>query len=540
MPPVPPRTGVSQATRPGVQGARQAVPPKANFTAPKQESGAVGTQKAQEAPVPKASPTPAAQPAPAADKQAKAPVKMTSAQKAELAQKEKLLAEPLPVPEPLPKITFPSYYLSLERTQPIRMHGRVSQVIGLTIESDGPAVKMNELCLIYEKEGSKPIRAEVVGFKGSKVMLMPLGEMGGISPGCEVRATGKPLSVKVGPKLLGRVLDGLGNPIDGLGPLEYETEYSIYNEPPNPITRPRINRPLPVGVRVIDSVLTLGAGQRVGIFAGSGVGKSTTLSMIARNTSAQVNVLALIGERGRELRDFIERDLGPEGMRRSVVVVATSDKSALVRLKGAYTATAIAEYFRDQGNDVMLMMDSVTRFAMAQREIGLAVGEPPATKGYTPSCFAVMPKLMERSGTSAHGSITGIYTVLVEGDDMNEPVADTVRGILDGHIVLNRKIAHKNRYPAVDVLQSVSRLYTEINSKEIQKAAGVLRNVMATYQENEDLINIGAYQKGSNPKVDFAIEKYDDVQKFLNQGIYDPAPFEETRKRLLEMFGEKK
>ncbi|HBM96323.1 TPA: flagellar protein export ATPase FliI [bacterium UBP9_UBA11836] len=420
------------------------------------------------------------------------------------------------------------------------MHGRVSQVIGLTIESEGPAVKMGELCLIYEREGSKPIRAEVVGFKGSKVMLMPLGDLGGISPGCEVRATGKPLSVKVGPKLLGRVLDGLGNPIDGLGPLEYETEYSIYNEPPNPITRPRIKRALPMGVRVLDSTLTLGAGQRVGIFAGSGVGKSTTLSMIARNTAAQVNVLALIGERGRELRDFIERDLGPEGMKRSVVVVATSDQPALVRLKGAYTGTALAEYFRDQGNDVMLMMDSVTRFAMAQREVGLAVGEPPATKGYTPSCFALLPKLMERAGTSPKGSITGIYTVLVEGDDMNEPIADTVRGILDGHIVLNRKIAHKNRYPAVDVLQSVSRLFTEINPKDIQKAAGILRNVLAVYQENEDLINIGAYQKGSNPKVDFAIDKIDEVQKFLSQGIYEPAPFEETRRRLLEMFGDQK
>lgn len=454
-----------------------------------------------------------------------------------LAAKEQELAKPLPTPQPLPRIVFPGYYSTLQRVKPIRMHGRVSQVIGLTIESEGPAVKMNELCYIYEKDSDRPIRCEVVGFKGSRVLLMALGELGGISPGCEVRATGKPISVKVGPKILGRVLDGLGNPIDGLGPLEYEEEYSIYNEPPNPITRPRINRALPMGVRVLDSMLTLGAGQRVGIFAGSGVGKSTTLSMIARNTAAQVNVLALIGERGRELRDFLERDLGPEGMKRSVVVVATSDQPALVRLKGAYTGTAIAEYFRDQGNDVMLMMDSVTRFAMAQREVGLAVGEPPAQKGYTPSCFALLPRLMERAGTSATGSITGIYTVLVEGDDMNEPIADTVRGILDGHIVLNRKIAHKNRYPAVDVLQSVSRLYTEVNPKEIQKAAGVLRNVLATYQDNEDLISIGAYQKGSNPKVDFAIQHIDEVQKFLGQGIYEPAPFDETRQRLLDMFG---
>ena len=448
------------------------------------------------------------------------------------------LAKPLPEPRPLPEIKFEEFHKVAKECTTIKMHGRVSQVVGLTIESEGPAVQVDELCYIYDRNGGKPVRAEVVGFKASKVMLMPLGELGGIGPGCEVRATGKPLSIKVGPKILGRVLDGLGNPIDGKGPLEYETEYPVYAEPPNPFTRPRITRPLSLGVRVIDSCLTFGRGQRVGIFAGSGVGKSTTLSMIARNTEASVNVLALIGERGRELRDFIERDLGEAGMKRSVVVVATSDQSALVRLKGAYTGTTVAEYFRDQGMDVMLMMDSVTRFAMAQREIGLAVGEPPATKGYTPSCFAKLPKLLERSGTSSKGSITAIYTVLVEGDDMNEPIADTVRGILDGHIVLNRKIAHKNRYPAVDVLQSVSRLFTEINPKEHQKAANKLRNVLATYQENEDLINIGAYQKGSNPKVDYAIEKYDDVQKFLGQGIFEPAPFETTRARLLEMFGD--
>ncbi len=461
---------------------------------------------------------------------------LTEEEKKVIAMREEL-AKPLPIPQPLPNITFEKFHKSTKECTTIKMHGRVSQVIGLTIESEGPAVQVNELCYVYDKNGGDPIRAEVVGFKANKVMLMPLGELGGISPGCEVRATGKPLSIKVGPKLLGRVLDGLGNPIDGKGPIEYETEYPIYNEPPNPLDRPRISQPLSLGVRVLDSMITFGKGQRVGIFAGSGVGKSTTLSMIARNTEASVNVLALIGERGRELRDFIERDLGESGMKRSVVVVATSDKSALVRLKGAYTGTAVAEYFRDQGQDVMLMMDSVTRFAMAQREVGLAIGEPPATKGYTPSCFALLPKLLERSGTSKKGTITAIYTVLVEGDDMNEPIADAVRGILDGHIVLNRKIAHKNRYPAVDVLQSVSRLFTEINPKDHQKAANKLRSVLATYQENEDLINIGAYQKGSNPKVDFAIEKYDDVQKFLGQGIYEPAPFETTRARLLEMFG---
>ena len=504
---------------------------------PSAEAKAAPAPAAQEVPASRRtgpSPVPAAEPAPEAAPEAP----KVSEEEAKLIAMRETLAQPLPEPRPLPKITFDAFHKVAKECTTIKMHGRVSQVVGLTIESEGPAVQVDELCYIYDKNGGKPVRAEVVGFKASKVMLMPLGELGGIGPGCEVRATGKPLSIKVGPKILGRVLDGLGNPIDGKGPLEYETEYPVYAEPPNPFTRPRINRPLSLGVRVIDSCLTFGRGQRVGIFAGSGVGKSTTLSMIARNTEASVNVLALIGERGRELRDFIERDLGEAGMKRSVVVVATSDQSALVRLKGAYTGTTVAEYFRDQGMDVMLMMDSVTRFAMAQREVGLAVGEPPATKGYTPSCFAKLPKLLERSGTSSKGSITAIYTVLVEGDDMNEPIADTVRGILDGHIVLNRKIAHKNRYPAVDVLQSVSRLFTEINPKEHQKAANKLRNVLATYQENEDLINIGAYQRGSNPKVDYAIEKYDDVQKFLGQGIFEPAPFETTRARLLEMFGD--
>ncbi len=434
------------------------------------------------------------------------------------------------------KLNFDRFERLLPQIHTVKMHGRVQQVIGLTIESEGPAVKMGELCLVYDKTGRPPIRTEVVGFKANKVMLMPLGDMGGIGPGCEVRGMGKPLSVKVGPKMLGRVLDGLGEPIDGKGPLEYEIEVPIYNDPPNPITRPRIEHVMPLGVRVLDSMLTFGKGQRVGIFAGSGVGKSTTLSMIARNAAeADVNVLTLVGERGRELRDFLERDLGEAGLARSVVVVATSDTPALVRLKAAYTGTAVAEYFRDQGKNVILMMDSVTRFAMAQREVGLAVGEPPATKGYTPSVFALLPKLMERAGTSPRGTITAIYTVLVEGDDMNEPIADTVRGILDGHIVLNRKIAHKNQYPAVDVLQSVSRLFTEINPKEHQAAAMKLRGVLATYGEQEDLINIGAYQRGSNPKVDYAIAMIDEVRAFLTQGIYDPAPFEETRNRLLEL-----
>ena len=433
------------------------------------------------------------------------------------------------------RIDLSRYERILPRMNTCKMHGRVTAVVGLTIESEGPACQVGEMVYIYDVNGGKPIRAEVVGFKGSKVMSMPLGVMGGIGPGCEVRGTGKPLCVKVGPKILGRVLDGLGEPIDGKGPLEYEAEYPIYNDPPNPFTRPRIEHALPLGVRVLDSMLTFGRGQRMGIFAGSGVGKSTTMSMIARATKADIIVLSLVGERGRELRDFLERDLGEEGLARSVVTVATSDTPALARMKAAYTGTAISEYFRDQGRDVMLMMDSVTRFAMAQREVGLAIGEPPATKGYTPSCFALLPKLMERAGTSPTGSITAMYTVLVDGDDMNEPIADTVRGILDGHIVLNRKIAHKNRYPAVDVLQSVSRVFTEICTKEHQAAAMKLRAVLATYQENEDLINIGAYQRGSNPKVDFAIAKIDEVENFLKQHVYEKADFNETCQRLLQV-----
>lgn len=437
----------------------------------------------------------------------------------------------------VPRIDLSRYERALPRINTVKMHGRVTAVIGLTIESEGPACQVGEMVYIYDANGSKPIRAEVVGFKGSKVMSMPLGILGGIGPGCEVRGTGKPLCVKVGPKILGRVVDGLGEPIDGKGPLEYETEYPIYNDPPNPFTRPRIEHVLPLGVRVLDSMLTFGKGQRMGIFAGSGVGKSTTMSMIARASKADITVLSLVGERGRELRDFLERDLGPEGLARSVVTVATSDTPALARMKAAYTGTAFAEYFRDRGHDVMLMMDSVTRFAMAQREVGLAIGEPPATKGYTPSCFALLPKLMERAGTSPNGSITAMYTVLVDGDDMNEPIADAVRGILDGHIVLNRKIAHKGRYPAVDVLQSVSRVFTEICSKQHQEAAKKLRSVLATYQENEDLINIGAYQRGSNPKVDFALAKIDEVEAFLRQDVHEAAQFDDTVSRLLRSMG---
>lgn len=433
------------------------------------------------------------------------------------------------------KIDLNDYYKALNKTKLIKVHGKVIQVIGLIIESEGPEAKVGDLCQIYSSAGAKPIQAEVVGFKNNKVLLMPLGEMSGIGPGCEVRNTGRPLIVKVGMKLLGRIIGGLGNPIDGKGPLEFDAEYPIYNAPPNPVTRPRIKEALATGVRVIDGLLTFGKGQRIGIFAGSGVGKSTLLGMISRNTTADINVIALVGERGRELRDFIETDLGPEGLERTVVVCATSDQPALVRMKGAYVGTAIAEYFRDQGYNVMFMMDSVTRFAMAQREVGLAVGEPPATRGYTPSVFALLPKLLERSGTSAKGTITAIYTVLVEGDDMNEPIADTVRSILDGHIVLSRGIAAQNRYPAVDVLESVSRLFPEVTNKEHQKSAGDLRKVLATYKEKEDLINIGAYKDGTNPDVDYAKKMIKPVYEFLTQKKAEPTTYKDTVERMINL-----
>lgn len=429
------------------------------------------------------------------------------------------------------------YLKAVKAVDPIRRTGRVSQIVGLTIEADGPAVNMGEHCLVKVGDLSKMLSAEVVGFKSGRVLLMPLGEMAGISPGCEIIATGQNLRVEVGTELLGRVLDGLGRPCDNKGPLLTGEYYPLQAAPPNPLDRRRIDTTLAMGVRAIDSLLTCGRGQRVGIFAGSGVGKSTLLGMIARNTEADVNVIGLIGERGREVRDFLERDLGPEGIARSVVVVATSDQPALVRIKGAMVATAIAEYFRDQGKDVILMMDSVTRFAIAQREVGLAVGEPPTTRGYTPSVFAMLPRLLERSGTSDVGSITGLYTVLVEGDDMNEPIADAVRGILDGHIVLSRELAHQNHYPAIDILASVSRLMVELGEEEHLEAAGELRSVLATFRDNRDLINIGAYSQGSNPQIDKAIGMIQTINDFLKQGIEEKAPFTDTISRLIEMMG---
>ncbi|HWR62603.1 MAG TPA: flagellar protein export ATPase FliI, partial [Clostridia bacterium] len=390
--------------------------------------------------------------------------------------------------------------------------GSVSQVIGLTIESHGPAVNLGELCNIYTLKGDSPIKAEVVGFKDSIVCLMPLGSMKGVGPGSRIEATGESLSVGVSEDLLGRIIDGLGGAIDGKGPISRRAMYSVENSPPNPLTRKRIREVLPVGVRAIDGLLTIGKGQRIGIFSGSGVGKSTLMGMIARNTKADVNVIGLIGERGREVREFIENDLQEEGLSRSVVIVATSDQPALIRLKAAQLATSVAEYFRDQGKDVMLMMDSLTRFAMAQREIGLSIGEPPVTRGYTPSVFAVMPKLLERSGTSDKGTITGLYTVLVDGDDMNEPVTDTVRGILDGHIVLSRSLANKNHYPAIEVLASVSRVMPNIIDEEHKSNANELKNILSVYKDAEDLINIGAYVKGSSKDIDRSIDKIEAIE----------------------------
>ncbi|MZQ81590.1 flagellar protein export ATPase FliI [Paenibacillus sp. 5J-6] len=435
---------------------------------------------------------------------------------------------------PLPKVD--KYKEHLHSIDPIRVNGKVTQVIGLTVESEGPDVSIGDLCYIYPHKSTKPLKAEVVGFRSNKVVLMPLGDLDSIGPGCDVVGTGKPLTVQVGHELLGKVLDGLGQPLDGSFLPSRMAQYSTNNAPGNPLNRPRVLNPISVGVRCIDGLLTIGKGQRVGIFAGSGVGKSTLMGMIARNTSADVNVIALIGERGREVMDFIERDLGPEGLARSVVIVATSDQPALIRIKGAMIATSIAEYFRDRGLNVMMMMDSVTRFAMAQREVGLAVGEPPATRGYTPSVFAMLPRLLERSGTGPKGSITAFYTVLVDGDDMNEPIADAVRGILDGHIVLNRSIANKGHYPAIDVLSSVSRVMKEIVPSEHMEAADHLKRLLSIYKDSEDLINIGAYQKGSNPNIDVAMDHIEAIWDFTKQKTSEKLTYEEAQERLIQEF----
>jgi len=441
------------------------------------------------------------------------------------------------LPREFPSFSAEKYRKKLTTVDPYSRLGQVEKVVGLTIEAEGPPTFVGETCVFKTLSGGE-VLGEVVGFRDGKVLLLPLGEMEGIGPGSEVIALDQTLNTPVGPGLLGRILDGLGRPIDERGKLEIEGYYPLKATSPNPLARARIKTPLSLGVKAIDGLLTCGQGQRLGIFAGSGVGKSTLLGMIARNSAADINVIGLIGERGREVKEFIEKDLGPEGLARSVVVVATSDQPALVRIKGAYTATAIAEYFRDQGANVMLMMDSITRFALAQREVGLASGEPPATRGYTPSVFALIPRLLERSGTAERGSITALYTVLVEGDDMNEPVADTVRGTLDGHIVLSRSLAHENHYPAIDILASVSRLMIELVSAEHNKAAAVLRQLLAIYRTNEDLINIGAYVTGSNPRVDLAIRMYPAIQKFLRQEIQEKFSLAQTVELLQTLVAE--
>ncbi len=429
------------------------------------------------------------------------------------------------------------YKEKLEKIETIQLKGRVKQIIGLVIESSGPPCSLGEVCLI-RFPSKKFIKAEVVGFREDKILLMPLGEMEGIAPNCEVISTGSPFVTPVGEGLRGRILDGLARPIDGKGPLIYTDEYPVFSPAPDPIRRPRIKEILPLGIKAIDAVLTIGKGQRFGIFSGSGVGKSTLMGMIARNTKAAINVIGLIGERGREVRDFIERDLGEDGLKRSVVIAATSDQAPLLRLKGAFVATAIAEFFRDQGYDVMLMIDSITRFVRAQREVGLSIGEPPTTRGYPPSAFTIMPKLLERAGTSATGTITGLYTILVDADDMNEPVADNVRAILDGHIVLSRDLAHRNYYPSIDVLASISRVMIDIVDANHDQASRRLKEVIAVIKEAQDLINIGAYVKGSNPRIDHAISRIEGVEEFLKQGIYEKADYQTTVKTLLRMFGE--
>ena len=432
-------------------------------------------------------------------------------------------------------IDFEKYNRIFDRPL-VKKKGKIVNVVGLTVESAGPDAKLGDICFIYSGgEDSAPIMAEVVGFKDGKTQLMPYEVTDGIASGNIVENTGEPLKVWVGDELLGKCLDGLGRPVDGIQ-ITNGQAYTVESLPPDPMSRVIINEILPLGVRAVDGLITIGKGQRIGIFAGSGVGKSTLMGMFARNTKADINVIALVGERGREVREFIERDLGEEGMKRSVVVVATSDRPALERNKAAKTATAIAEYFRDQGKDVLLMMDSLTRFCMAQREIGLASGEPPVSRGYPPSVYSEMPKLLERAGNSSVGSITGLYTVLVDGDDFNEPITDTARSILDGHVMLSRKLVHRNHYPAIDVLQSISRCMSQIAQKEHKQVAGKLKNVMATYSEAEDLINIGAYKKGSNAGIDYAIEKIDAVNEFLMQDVEEKVTMEECLERLKQLF----
>ena len=439
---------------------------------------------------------------------------------------------------PAHSVDFSRYFDTIDRATPVDVKGRVKEVIGLMVRATLPEAWVGELCLIYTGRSKVPVKAEVVGFQSGDVLLMPLGDLQNVGPTSEVASTGRCLTVRVGPEILGRVLNGVGDPmdLDFKGPLVCSEEYPVYGHPPDPLRRQRVTKPLSTGVRTIDGLLTCGEGQRIGLFAAAGVGKSTLLGMIARNTEADVNVIVLVGERGREVRDFLEKDLGPEGLARSVVVCATSDQPSLVRLKAAYVGTALAEYFRDRGHRVMLMMDSVTRFARAQREVGLACGEPPARAGYTPSVFAELPKLLERAGNSDKGSITAFYTVLVAGDDMNEPVADEVRSILDGHIVLSRDLAAQGHYPAISVLDSVSRVMSAVTDDSHRAVAARMREVLATYERQKDLILLGAYEKGSDPRVDYALAKIDAVTSFLKQATEESVHFPETSRRMRELF----
>jgi len=432
-------------------------------------------------------------------------------------------------------INLAKYAAAVSTARTIRLHGKVTQVVGLVIEGYCPDTSVGAICEIRTQDGI-PIPAEVVGFRNNKTLLMPLGELRGVGLDSLISVRREKATLGVGPQMLGRVIDGLGNPIDDKGPLHVEEEYPIYATPVNPMTRPPIRKPLDMGIRSINGLLTCGQGQRVGIMAGSGVGKSTLLGMIARYTEADINVIALIGERGRELREFIEKDLQEEGLKKSVVVVATSDQPPLVRMRGAYIATTIAEYFQQQGKKVLLMMDSATRFAMAMREVGLAIGEPPTTKGYTPSVFAALPKLLERTGNFAGGSITGLYTVLVEGDDFNEPISDAMRSILDGHIVLSRDLAARNIYPPIDVLSSASRVMNDVTVAEHQALAGKFKESMAVYKQSEDLINIGAYKSGSNPGIDYAMQKYGGMIAYLKQAVQTPVMMDEAVSALQQMF----
>jgi len=430
---------------------------------------------------------------------------------------------------------FKKYKHLIQDTTFVKRKGYIVRVIGLIYEAVGPLAAVGEKCIIQERSGDVKGLAEVVGFRDNHVLLMPVEEIKGIGPGCEVITTGEPYVVNVSRNLIGRIIDGLGRPIDGKAAIVPEKKQPISVAPIKALKRARVTDFVSTGIRSIDGLITLGKGQKVGIFSGSGIGKSILLGMIARNTRADINVIGLIGERGREVRDFIEKDLGPEGLKRSVVVAVTNDESALLRIKGAMTATAVAEYFRDQGMDVMLMMDSITRIAMAQREIGLSAGEPPTMRGYPPSMYAMLPRLLERAGNAQHGSITGVYTVLVEGDDLSEPVSDTVRAILDGHIVLSRRLADANHYPAVDVLTSVSRLMIDVISSDHRNAANKLINLLSAYRDAEDLINIGAYAKGSNPRIDTAMSMIDKINSYLRQDIFEKAEWKDSIQKLIDM-----